>query len=172
MKLLSLSRLRVAEREASWFFQACGGKVPNDGDPAVRAAAEQIDGWLRELPAFHRGVLALRFVPREWPKAMEEELCGLASVVVRLECALHPTTGVSTKALEQASLERLLECIHDANRTRARWDRVDRDRPLTRSEKHLRQLVRRAHRHAELAVRALTRTRGLAPYLLPALRRS
>ena len=164
--------LKRTEQEAEWFFRDLGGKIPEGGDAGTRAAALRIDGWLHEIPPFHRGVLALRYVPRSWPTCIEDELGELASVVVRLECALHPTTGVSTKALEQASLERLLECIHDANRTRARWDRVDRDRPLTRSEKHLRQLVRRAHRHAELAVRALTRTRGLAPYLLPALRRS
>src|SRR5580698_9078248 len=96
-----------AEREASWFFRELGGKVPEGADPATREAADRIDAWLRAIPAFHRGVLALRYVPRSWPKPIAEEFGELASIVVRLECALHPAVGRSTEDLEQASIERL-----------------------------------------------------------------
>ncbi len=156
-----------AEREASWFFRELGGRVPDGGDPAACAAAERISAWLRAIPAFHRGVLALRYVPRSWPKPIAEEFGELASVVVRLECALHPAIGTSTEALEQASVERLGEVIARCERIRARRPSTGRTRPRCRAERELLRLARRAHKHVELAHRAFTRVRGFKTCCVP-----
>ena len=159
-----------AEREATWFFREMGGKVPPDGDPCRQAAAAQIDEWLRAIPAFHRGVLALRHTERAWPTAIAQEFGELASVVVRLECALHPSVGVSTEALERASVERLQDAISRCARARARRVPAGRSRPMTVSEKGLVRLARRARRHVEMAHRALTEARSYAHCVVPPAR--
>ncbi len=163
----SLRLRRLVEREAGWFFRELGGKVPEAGDPATRAAATQIDGWLREIPAFHRGVLALRYVRRPWPKGIVREFGGTASVVVRLECALHPAVGCSTEALEAASVERLQQTIQLCERARARREPAGRERPMSAVERALTRLELRAERHVDLAIRALARVRGRGPCLVP-----
>jgi len=156
-----------AEREARWFFRELGGKVPQDGDPSQRAAAAQIDAWLHAIPAFHRGVLALRYVERAWPTCIAEEFGELASVVVRLECALHPSVGVSTEALERASVERLEEAIARCEGVRARRVPGGRERPMTARENGLVRFRRRAHRHVDAALRAFARARRYAHCVVP-----
>jgi hypothetical protein len=156
-----------AEREATWFFRELGGKVPQDGDLRTLAAAAQIDAWLRAIPPFHRGALALRFVPRAWPTCIAEAFGELASVVVRLECALHPAVGVSTETLEHASVERLRRDIACSERARARRAPTGRDRPMTVTDKGLSRLLRRAHLHVENGLRALARARGNADCVVP-----
>jgi hypothetical protein len=156
-----------AEREASWFFRVLGGQVPEDGDPATRAAAQQMAKWLRAISPFHRGVLSLRYVPRTWPTCIADEFGDLASVAVRLECALHPAVGISTEALEHASEERLEKAIQLCARARAHRSPAGRDRPNP-ADRGLAQLTRRASRHVALAIRALARVRGKAACLPPA----
>ncbi len=167
MKTPPLRLRRLVEREAGWFFRELGGKVPDGGDLATREAAQQIDAWLREVPAFHRGVLSLRYVRRPWPTCIAEEFGGLASVAVRLECALHPAVGCSTAALEAASVARLQETLRLCEGARARRNPAGRERPMSPSEKALGRLAVRAHRHVELAIRALARVRGRGPCLVP-----
>jgi hypothetical protein len=157
-----------AGREASWFFRELGGKVPEGVDATTRAAAVQVDAWLRAIPSFHRGALDLRYVRRPWPKCIAREFGELVSVAVRLECALHPSVGISTEALERASAERLQTVILSCDRARSRRTPAGRERPMTPSEKGLARLARRAERHVELAVRALGRVRGVGPCLAPA----
>jgi len=159
---------RLVEHEAGWFFRELGGEVPEGGDAATRDAARQIDAWLREVPAFHRGALSLRYVPRAWPTCIREEFEELASVAVRLECALHPAVGRSTEALEAESVERLRQTIRACEGARARPEPPGRERPLSPSEKALAQLTLRAYRHVELAIRALARVRGGGPCVVPA----
>lgn len=166
MKGPSRALRRIVEREASWFFGRLGGNVPEGVDPAVAAAAERFTKWLREVPAFHRGVLSLRFVRRPWPKYVEHEFEELSSVVVRLECALHPAVGQSTEALEAASLERLQEALRLCEPRKT----AGREQPFTRAERDLAALANRAARHVELAIRALARVRGLGPCLVPVAR--
>jgi hypothetical protein len=156
-----------AERESSWFFRELGGKVPEGGEPAARAAAQQIDGWLRQLPPFHRGVLCLRYVRRSWPRCITREFDALASVAVRLECALHPAVGMSTEALESASVERIQKAIESCARACGRRAPAGRDRPMNLAERGLTRLAYRAHRHVELAIRALARVRGNGPCVAP-----
>ena len=158
---------RLAEQEASWFFGHLGGQVPEGGEPITRAAAAQIDGWLRKIPAFHRGVLSLRYVQRSWPQRITEEFGELASVAVRLECALHPAVGISIEALERASVERLETAIQLCERSRARRGPAGRDWPMSRAEKGLARLLGRAHRHVKIAIRAFARARRYAPRLAP-----
>ncbi len=168
MRVPRLVFQRHAEREAEWFFRELGGRVPEGGDPATRAAAERVDAWLRAIPAFHRGVLALRYLPRSWPRPIRDEFDEIASVVVRIECARHPAVGLATEALEQASLERLLSVIERCERVRARRPPGGRTRPDCRAERELLRLARRAYRHVDLAHRALTRVRGFKACVVPA----
>ena len=168
MKRIPRVLLQAAEREADWFFRVMKGKVPPDGDFAVRVAAAQVDAWLRTIPPFHRGVLSLRYTPRSWPRVMTGEFGRLASLVVRLECALHPAVGLSTEALERASVERLSEEIRLAEVARDRDVPGGRERPMTAVERRVARLERRACRHTKLAIRALARTRGYGPSVVPA----
>ena len=168
MKSPQVAARRLAMQEAEWFFAQLGGKVPEDGDAATRAAV-RIDGWLRKIPSFHRGVLALRYAPRTWPTCIADEFDDLASIVVRLECAQHPAVGMSNDALEQASVERLRNVILDCERVRARRARSDRDLPLNRTEAELARLTRRAGRHVEIAIRALAKVRGHGPCVIPGI---
>ncbi|MGO8998004.1 MAG: hypothetical protein ACLQVI_32180 [Polyangiaceae bacterium] len=159
--------MKRAEREASWFFRDLEGTVPDGGDPVTRAAAEQIHAWLRAIPAFHRGALALRYTPRSWPTCVAREFGALASVVVRLECALHPAVGIRTDALEQASVERLRKAIEVCRCARAARRATRRDPPMSRPERDLGRLRWRAGIHVDLAHRALARVRWYGPCLVP-----
>lgn len=137
-----------ARKEMDWFFGTLGGRVPeeNTGLAYARAAAEAIDGWLKAIPAFHRGALALRFTPREWPPTLTRRYGTSTSLVVRLECALHPSRGdQTTEALEQAAALRLEEVI--AKRGGDRHNLLDR-----------------AMTHEFLAIRAYLKVRGEGLY--------
>ena len=129
-----------AREEMDWFFGALGGRVPEPSTELgyARPAAEQIHGWLQSITEFHRGALALRFTPRRWPPWLTKRYRRSTSLVVRLECALHPSTGQTTEMLEQASLERLAGL-----------------RPKQR-----RELLARARTHEFLALRAYEKVRG------------
>jgi hypothetical protein len=119
------------------------------------------------VPSYHRGALALRYSARTWPEAIAREFDALASVVVRLECALHPAVGLSTAALEAASVARLEEDIRLATRFRVRKGAAGRERPQSAPEKRLARLLRRALTHVDLAHRALARVRGDGPSVVP-----
>jgi hypothetical protein len=137
-----------ARREMEWFFDTLGGRVPEENTELAyaRPAAEAIDGWLRAMPAFHRGALALRFTPRKWPRTLTHHYGESTSLVVRLECALHPSRGdQSTEALEQAAVLRLEEVLVKRGR-----DRHD--------------LLGRAFAHESLAIRAYLKVRGVVDH--------
>jgi hypothetical protein len=134
----------TARREMDWFFGMLGGRVPEENTELAdaRPAAEAIDGWLRAVPAFHRGALALRFTPGTWPFTLTRHYGNSTSLVIRLECALHPSRGDrSIEALEQAAALRLEEIIGKRGR-----DRHD--------------LLARARTHESLAIRAYLKVRG------------
>jgi hypothetical protein len=98
------------------------------------------------------GALALRYMPREWPEPIEHEFGGWSSVIVRLECAVHPSNGgTSTDALESAAAVRLAELIAKGGAER---------REVVR-------LIVRAFKHVRAAVRAYVEVRGLGPSVLP-----
>jgi hypothetical protein len=158
------------EEEARWFFGELGGKVPQGtgGEGLIaRVAAARIDGWLRAIPAYHRGVLSLRFVPREWPEFLREEFEELTSLVVRLECTLHPAVGVPTAALELASVERLEGALALAGPRRARYRSSERRRPLRPEERLIARLHGRACTHLDSALSALAEVRGDEPCVVP-----
>ena len=139
-----------AEKEVEWFFRTMGGRVPEEGvgPPYARPAAQAIEGWLKSIPPFHRGALSLLYAPKEWPKSLTIEYGSWTSLVVRLECALHPSDGkVSNEELEQASIERLLASGL-------------RQGPLG-------DLEFRAVKHVRCAIRAYAKARGNAPSVLP-----
>jgi hypothetical protein len=137
-----------AREEMDWFFGTLGGRVPEENSELAyaRPAAEAIDGWLKAVPAFHRGALALRFTPKEWPPTLTDRYGTSTSLVVRLECALHPSRGdQTTEALEQVATLRLEEAI-----AKRGWD------------KH--NLLDRAMSHEFLAIRAYLKVRGEGLY--------
>jgi hypothetical protein len=129
-----------ARKEMDWFFGALGGRVPEPNTELgyARPAAERIHRWLQSITEFHRGALALRFTPRRWPPWLTKRYRKSTSLVVRLECALHPSTGQTTEMLEQASVERLAGL-----------------RP-----KQQRELLARARSHEFLGLRAYEKVRG------------
>jgi len=173
-----------ARREAGWFYKVLGGRVPDERNapPEVRSAAVQIEAWLKAVPPFHRGALSLRFTPREWPKAIVGEFHEFSSLVIRLECALHPATGKTTEELEKASIARIEEAIA-ANM--ANIERIKRaaearenaaselktvkvhEEPPTPVEVNVTRLEHRAARHVALAIRALGKVRGDVPCAVP-----
>jgi hypothetical protein len=154
-----------AEREAAWFFREVGGAVPDGGDPLVRGAAAQIDGWFGKIPTFHRGVLDLRFTRRSWPGCIRREFGVVATIAVRVEGAQHPAAG-STEQLELASVERLREIIRLARVARARrGGRVTE--VLSEPEMTVERLFLRSARYVNAALRALTDARGNGPFVLP-----
>jgi hypothetical protein len=65
----------ASEAEVEWFLTCAKGQVPEEGEvePVLREAAKEIRGWLDGLPTFHAGALELRFTPREWSPALEDE---------------------------------------------------------------------------------------------------
>jgi hypothetical protein len=143
----------AADRELEWFFACANGTLPDKGDapPAVRKAAATIQHWLLAIATFHTGALSLRYTPREWPKSIKDEFGAWTSLVVRLECAAHPSDGrTCASALEQAAVRRLEHLVARRGET-----------------PELDGLVRHAHRHVEGAIRAYVKVRGLGPSVLP-----
>jgi hypothetical protein len=177
-----------ARREAEWFYKVLGGRVPDEGtaSPEVRSAAAQVAAWLRAVPAFHRGALSLRYTPKEWPRAIVREFRELSSLVIRLECALHPATGKTNEELEQASVERIEKAIEARNAVLEEMKRADAvlkatgSKPMpvppprkdpwdapTPARVDIVGLDYRADGHVGLAIRALGKVRGDAPCVLP-----
>jgi hypothetical protein len=143
----------IACAEVEWFFTFAKGTVPAPGeaDPAFRDAAAAIQGWLRAILTFHAGALALRFTPREWPDALVQEFGSWTGIVVRLECAAHPSIG-ATVDLERAAVLR----IEEALATRGA------------SYHELYELVEHANEHVEAALVAYVKVRGFGRSVLPA----
>ena len=149
-------KLRAEETalaEVEWFFTSANGKVPGrgEGPPEIRRAAEKIASWLEASRAVHYGVLSLRFTRRAWPASMESRFGGWTSLIVRLDCAVHPSDGgVSRQDLETAAVHRL--------------------EMLLATQKGARQLAvleSRAEQHVRAAVRAYVKVRGLGRSVLP-----
>jgi hypothetical protein len=169
-----------ARREAEWFYKVLRGRVPYEGTapPEVRRAAAQIDAWLKAVPAFHRGALSLRYARKEWPRAIVREFGGLSSLVIRLECALHPATGKTNEELEKASIDRIEKALaeREARKTAlaaaaagskpTSMPQEDEDPPLPAGV-DIERLEYRADRHVKLAVRALGKVRADMPCVLP-----
>jgi hypothetical protein len=177
-----------ARREAEWFYKVLGGRVPDEGTASaeVRSASAQVEAWLKAVPAFHRGALSLRYTPKEWPRAIVREFHELSSLVIRLECALHPATGKTNKELEQASIERIEKAIEARNAVLEEMKRAaetlkatgskpmpvppprkDPWDPPTPAGVDIVGLDWRAERHVALAIRTLGKVRGDAPCVLP-----
>jgi hypothetical protein len=145
------ARETMAREELEWFFGALGGCAPKKGTALAdaRPAAQAVERWLTKLSAYHQGALALRYTPREWPPALTKRYGKWSSLVVRLECALHPSGGgKSDEELERASVERLVDAL------RARKN----DR---------KQLLERAETHEELAIVAYLKVRGSRASVIP-----
>ena len=95
---------------------------------------------MKSLPTFHAGALALRYSPKEWPAFLSDHYEGWTSLVVRLECALHPGIG-TTDELEQASVRRL-------------------ERKVRARKRDAYGLRTRAAKHVNLALHAYVLARG------------
>jgi hypothetical protein len=144
----------VSEAEIAWFFTAANGKVPEEGEvaPVLRDAAAVIRAWLDAIPTFHVGALALRFAPRVWSRCIRKEFGSWTSLVVRLECAKHPSEKRrSVDELEAEAVCRLERAIEQG---RGRSERV-------RLRKH-------AEQHVRAAIRAYAKARGTGECVVPA----
>jgi hypothetical protein len=161
-------RLRIearAEAEAEWFYRTLGGRVPADASTGEGAAARGIEQWLSALPPFHRGAFALHYTPRAWPEPLVDEFRSEVSLVVRLECAMHPAVGKSVAELEAASIERLTALIAESKKERAR--RKGRNATPGPHQRQLARFFVRAYEHVGSATRALAKVRGDAPCAVP-----
>jgi hypothetical protein len=140
----------AAEQEAAWFYGELGGRVPEPttASPEVCEAARDVQRRLATLPPFHRGALSLWYTDGDWPEPITRWFGRSASLVVRLECALHPAVGRSTDELERESAGRLLSLIAAAVKKSG----------SARSTLH--GFERRARGHVNRAVAALASTRG------------
>jgi hypothetical protein len=143
----------AAEAEVEWFLTCAKGKVPEEGEmePVLREAAKEIRGWLDALPTFHAGALELRFTPRARSPALEDEFGAWTGLVVRLECATHPSEKRrSVDELEAAAVCRLEEAIAKG-----------------RSPRERARLIQHARRHVRAAIRAYVKVRGVGRCVLP-----
>jgi hypothetical protein len=143
---------KAAWKEVRWFYETMRGRVPEKADVPEweYVAAQRIDHWLRTLPTFHSGAFALRYTPRTWPPAVAKCFGSSAALVVRIECAQHPSDGsVGDDELEKASIARLEELI-EGKRTKTK----------------LYDLVCRAYWHLRAAHKAYVKARGIEPCVL------
>jgi hypothetical protein len=159
---------RRAEREAHWFFEVMGGRVPEPGvgPEYARPAAEAIDRWFRSIPPFHRGALSLLYDEREWSPVLRREFGQITSLVVRLAAAWL-ADGRPPGELEAAAVLELEEEIAACQRPRRPEGDTHRRNVFTR---RARKVWRRSHRaleYIELALRAYAKARGDAPCVLP-----
>jgi hypothetical protein len=144
---------KSAWKEVRWFYGTMDGRVPKKGDALEwqYVAARKIRRWLQKLPTFHAGAFKLRYTPRTWPPAIAKRFGSLAAVVVRIECAQHPSDGTrSEEALEKASVERLEMMIADRRRVSMLYD-----------------LDYRAYWHLRAAHKAYVQARGTKRCALP-----
>ena len=153
LRELKLRAEETALAEVEWFFTSANGEVPGQGEapPEIRRAAEKINGWLAASGPVRHGALSLRFTPRDWPGLIESRFGAWTSLVVRLDCAVHPSDGgVSTEDLETAAVHRL--------------------EALLATQKGARQLAvleSRAMQHVHASIRAYVKVRGLGRSVLP-----
>ena len=149
-------KLRAEETalaEVEWFFTSANGKVPGrgEGPPEARRAAEKINGWLAASGPVRHGALSLRFTPRDWPGLIESRFGGWTSLIVRLDCAVHPSDGgVSKEDLETAAVHRLEKLL-----------------ATSKAPRHISVLEGRAEQHVHAAIRAYVKVRGLGRSVLP-----
>jgi hypothetical protein len=170
-EMVKQDRLQTrAERELRWFFLDLLGRVPEPGagPEQDRVAAQTIDRWLRSIPPFHRGALALSYEKRSWPEALSKEFGSLTSLIVRLECA-HLANGQSQPgAIEEVAILHLEQAIEACRRRRSRVQGCHRhDSVLVAHERSLGRRRVRARQHVRLAVKAYMGARGQAPCVLP-----
>ena len=157
MSFVQRVKLRRAQksawREVRWFYGTMGGRVPRKGNALEwqYVAARKIRRWLDALPPFHAGAFELRYTPRTWPSAIAKRFGSLAGMVVRIECAQHPSNGrLSVEALEKASIDRIEVMIADRRKASALYD-----------------LDYRAYWHLRSAHKAYVKTRGTKRCVLP-----
>lgn len=142
----------ASEAEVEWFFKCTKGNVPHEGDfaPELREAAMAVRDWLDAIPTFHVGALKLRFTPRAWPQVLEGEFGSWTSLVVRLDCAKHPSeVQQDVPGLEAAAVRRLETAIAEG--------RSPRERARLRAH---------AEQHVRSAIRAYMKVRGVGPSVL------
>jgi hypothetical protein len=130
---------RALDQEVEWFYRTLGGRVPDSG--AQRTRALVIAAALQSIASFHRGAISMCHTRKAWPQDVWDEFGRATSLVVRLECALHPSVG-DTDVLEAAAVARLSALIADGD-----------DDALAR-------LRSRARKHYRLAIRALAKARA------------
>src|SRR5580658_6229229 len=144
---------KSAWKEVRWFFGTMGGRVPKKAEALEwqYIAARRIRRWLRNLPTFHSGAFALRYGQRTWPAAIAKRFGSSAGLVVRIECAQHPSDGkLSNDELEKASVARLEVLIADTRRASILYD-----------------LDYRAYWHLQQAHKAYVKARGTKRCVLP-----
>ncbi len=144
---------KSAWKEVRWFYGTMGGRVPKKADALEwqYLAAKKIRRWLRTLPTFHSGAFALRYTPRTWPSAIAKRFGSFTAVVVRIECAQHPSNGsLSDEELEKASVARLEAMIADRRKASMLYD-----------------LDYRAYWHVRSAHKAYVKARGTKRCALP-----
>ena len=146
-RALSRAAVQSARAEVEWFFT----HAKSDRSPDGIEAARKIQRWLDRLVTFHVGCLALRYTPRTWPKRIEAEFGGFASLVVRMECAAHPAVRGTTEELEDAAAARLERMIANGGRA---------------NQRELWELEEHACQHLRAATRAYARVRGVGPSVL------
>jgi hypothetical protein len=140
--------VEAAQRELAWFYGELGGSW-EDRDERVRRAAQAIGGTIHALRPPERGALALRYTRREWPALVHCYYGAWASLVVRLECALHDWDGRSaTPELEERAVARLEAHLRGP------------------SDPVLAGLSRRAKGYFRQALRAYVALRGRFPRLM------
>lgn len=152
-KDLGAARVKVAcEAELAWFFKVASGLVPHaaGGEPSGSDAAKAIAGWLDQLPTFHRGALSFHYTPRKWPPLVQARFKEWTSLVVRLDCATHPSDGTKkVGVLEAEAVARLEASI-----------------VLGQDKAELRRLKEHAKHHVRAALVAYARVRGAGPCVL------
>jgi hypothetical protein len=143
---------KSAWKEIRWFYETMGGRVPKM-DQCLEwefVAAQAIHGWLRRLPSFNTGAFSLRYLPQKWPPAVTKRFTELTGLVVRIECAQHPSDGhQSDEDLEKASVARLEAMLADR-----------------RAQSMLYDLDYRAYWHLRAAHKAYVKVRGNVPCVL------
>jgi hypothetical protein len=152
-KGLGAARVKAAsEAELAWFFKVGSGLVAPaaGGQPSGSDAARAIAGWLDQLPAFHRGALSFHYTPRKWSPLVQARFKEWTSLVVRLDCATHPSDG--TKKVEVLEAEAVA--------------RLEASIVLGHDKAELGRLREHAKHHVRAALLAYAEVRGAGPCVL------
>jgi hypothetical protein len=143
----------AAEEELRWFFAATQANVSPEGElPDQREPARVIRGRLDRLLTFHVGALALRFTPRSWSAVLDSQYGEWASLVVRMDCAVHPSDAPRSVA----------DCESEAAA------RVESAVVRNEDRKERAYLLLHAKLHVRAALRAYLRARGHGDSVAPA----